>query len=76
MTTTERQSNMDQTADMISEGGPVEAGQDPEDKDLREFVQAASQGPIAEMTPYGILVTLFIPWQRIGSTMDNGNEGE
>jgi hypothetical protein len=70
---------MSDVADMVSEGGPVSPGSAPEsadDEGLREFVQAASQGGVAEVTPYGILVTLFIPWSRVGGQMDNGSEGE
>ena len=34
---------------------------------LNDFLAVASQGPVAELTPQGLLVTLFIPWDRIGS---------
>lgn len=43
---------------------------------LDEFLAIASQGPVAELTPHGLLVTIFIPWSRIGSVEENATEGE
>lgn len=59
---------MSDAENMISEGGPVNPGED-DMSGLKELIQAASQGPVAEMTPYGILVTLFIPWSRASSML-------
>ena len=42
---------------------------------LDEFLAIASQGPVAELTPHGLLVTIFIPWSRIGQVED-GPQGD
>lgn len=42
---------------------------------MAEFIQIASQGPVAELTPHGLLVTIFIPWSRIGQIEDGPQEG-
>lgn len=38
---------------------------------LKELVQVAASGPVAEMTPFGVLVTIFIPWTRVSSMLND-----
>lgn len=40
-------------------------------KGLKELVQVAASGPVAEMTPFGVLVTIFIPWTRVSSMLND-----
>lgn len=60
----------------LDDGGvnaPDIVGPDAEDelKGLKEMVQVAAEGPVAEMTPFGVLVTIFIPWTRVSSMLND-----